>query len=74
MLIFPKFVMFMYSLIALMVATACIFISQRLKDEIARLATMLIGSVFIIMSLSFSPIPLEILGILILLMRFKLIW
>jgi hypothetical protein len=66
--------MFMYSLMALIVATACIFTSQRLKDEIARLIAMSIGLVFVIMSLSFSPIPLEILGILILLMRFKLVW
>jgi thiol:disulfide interchange protein len=73
-LIFPKFVMFMYSLMALIVATACIFTSQRLKDEIARLIAMSVGLVFVIMSLSFSPIPLEILGILILLLRFKLVW
>jgi uncharacterized membrane protein YczE len=58
---FPEFVMFIYSLIALIVGIVWIFISERLKDEIGRLATMLIGAVFIIMSLSFSPIPMEIL-------------
>ncbi len=65
--------MFIYSLIALIVSIGCIVISQRLKDEIGTLVMMLIGSVFIIMSLSFSPIPLEILGILILIPQFKLI-